>query len=383
MPSNVRLGRIRGIPIELNWSLFLVFGLLAVSLGSGYFPDAYPEMASGTYFVLGLLTAALFIASILLHELGHALVALRERIPVTSITLYIFGGIAQLGEEPKSARAELRVAAAGPLVSFALAAIFGAVGLVADDVDALAAPADYLARINLILALFNLIPAFPLDGGRILRALVWGATNSQERAQRVAGASGQIVGYGFFGVGALLALNGNLLNGLWLVFIGWFIQNAANASTAQSGIERLLAGVTAGQVMRPGPTTVPSRTMLRQLVDDHVLGSGNRFFIVSDDGTPRGVVSLTDVVKVPRDRWDWVNVTQVMVPWARTVRVRPDTGLLEALHTMGDAHIHQVPVAEGDAIRGLLSREHIFAQIRLRAMLGDRRDAAATRQVPQ
>jgi Zn-dependent protease len=383
MPSNVRLGQVRGIPIELHWSLFLVFGLLTISLAGGYFPDTYPSLSSGTNLLLGLVTSALALGGILLHELGHALVALRERIGVRSITLYVFGGIAQLEEEPKSAGAEFRVAAAGPLVSFALAGLFGLLYLLDRGADVLAAPSLYLARINLVLALFNLIPGFPLDGGRILRAVVWGATGSQERAARVAAASGQVVGFGFFAIGALLALSGNLLNGLWLVFIGWFIQNAATATAVQSGMERMLAGVTAAQAMRPGPPVVPSRTMLRQLVDEHVLGGGGqRFFVVSDDGTPRGVVSLTDVVRTPRDRWDWTNVTQIMVPWARTIRVRPDTGLLDALHLMSENSVHQVPVADGDVIRGVLSREQVLGQIRLRSQLGVKGREATTR-VPQ
>ena len=371
MTASINLGRIWGIPIGLHWSMLIVFALLTSSLAAGYLPDQYPQLSAPAAWLLAALTSVLFFASILLHELGHAYVALRNQIPVTGITLFIFGGVAQLGALAKTPGVEFRVAAGGPLVSLGLAVAFGALYLLARGVTPLAAASFWLAQINLMLLLFNLIPGYPLDGGRLLRAAVWHFTGNEQRGLRVALVSGQLVAFGLMGWGALTILGGNFADGAWLIFIGWFLQNAVAAEQASATVHGQLKGTTVAQAMAMvEEPLVPSRLKLRQLIDDHVLASGQRHFLVVDDGQPRGLVTLRDVTQVPRERWDWVSVSEVMVPWARLGRVRPDTELLAALEVMDDERVGQLPVVEGDRLLGLLTREEIIHYLRLRAELG-------------
>ncbi len=371
MTASVKLGRIWGIPIGLHWSLLIVFALLTSSLAAGYLPDQYPDLPAPALWLLAALTSVLFFGSILLHELGHAFVALREKIPVEGITLFIFGGVAQIGRQSPTAGVEFRVAAGGPVVSLALAIVFGAVWLLTRDVSYLAAPSAWLARINLMLLLFNLVPGYPLDGGRLLRAAVWQFTGNERRGRQVAMVSGQIVAFGLMGWGALTILNGNFADGIWLIFIGWFLQNATVSEQAASTIQGQLGGATVGQAMRlVEEPQVPSRLKLRQLVEDFVLSSGQGYFLVVDGDVPRGVVTLRDVTQVPRDRWDWVSVSEVMIPWARLQQVRPETELLAALQVMDDAQAAQLPVTVDGRLVGLLTRDEILRYVRLRAELG-------------
>lgn len=370
MTASIKLGRIWGIPIGLHWSLFLVFGLLVSSLASSYLPGQYPELSDGVILAVAVVTGVLFFVSILLHELGHAFVALREKIPVESITLFIFGGVAHIGAQSRTAGAEFRIAVGGPIVSLVLTLVFGALWLLSGDVPALAASAGWLARINLFLLLFNLIPGYPLDGGRMLRAAVWHFSGSERQGWRVAMVSGQLVSFGMIGVGALWIFNGRVADGVWLIFIGWFLQNATSSEATASTVHNQLRGATAGQAMAlVEEPQVSSRTKLRQLVDDYVLASGQGYFIVVDGDKPRGVATLRDLTKVPRDRWDWVAVEEIMTPWARLSQVSSRTDLLAAMKTMEESGLPQVPVVDDDRLVGLLTRDEVLRYVRLRAEL--------------
>ncbi len=370
MQASIRLGRILGIPVGLHASWFLIFGLVTWSLAAGYFPPEYPNLPQVAYWLLGGVTSVLFFASVLAHEMGHSVVALRNRVPVRGITLFIFGGVAQIGREPPTPGAEFRIAIAGPLTSLALAGVFGGLWLLDQAVPYLAAPSIWLARINLILAVFNMIPGFPLDGGRVLRAIVWKLTGNFYRATQVASFSGQLVAFGFIGVGLLTMLTGNLFNGLWLIFIGWFLQNAAAATYAQTNVQQLLRDVTVSQAMTQECALVPENISLQRLVEEYVLTGGRRCFFVTDRDQLRGLVSLTDIAKIPRDNWVAVAVGDVMVPWERLIRVEPATPLLRALQIMDDASVSQVPVVSAGRLVGMLSREQVLRYIRTRAELG-------------
>jgi Zn-dependent protease len=350
----------------------IVFALLTVSLATAYFPSSAPDLPEAAAWVMAIVASVLFFLSILLHELGHSFTAQRYGLPVESITLFVFGGVAQIGERAKSADIELRVAAAGPAVSFALAALFGIVWFVSQGIDYIAAPALWLGTLNLMLGLFNLLPGFPLDGGRILRALVWQSTGNENRAEQIALISGQIVAFGIMGVGALLVLNGDFANGIWLIFIGWFLQNAAMSEAAGSSVERILQGATVAQAMGPAESQVPGRMMIRQLIDDYVLPSGERHFIVADDDTPRGIITLRDLTQISQDRWDWTPVREVMKPWSSLTTVAPTTALEEAFRIMDDRRLRQLPVVENGHALGLLTREEVLHYIRLRLDLQSR-----------
>jgi Zn-dependent protease/CBS domain-containing protein len=370
MKASVNLGRIWGIPIGLHLSWFLIFGLVTWSLAAGFFPVEYPTLPSLAYWLLGAVTSLLFFGSVLVHELGHAFVALRNQIPVRGITLFIFGGIAQIGRESPSPGVEFRIAIAGPLTSLGLAAGFGGLWLLDQYIPYLAVPSLWLARINLLLALFNMIPGFPLDGGRVLRALIWKLTGSLRRATAIATGAGQVVAFGFVGWGVFTILGGSFFNGLWLVFIGWFLQNAAAASYAQSNLQESLRGVTVAQVMTRECPRVSAQLTLEQLVEEQVLTGGRRCFVVADNGRLQGILTLRDVAAVPREQWREVTTTHAMLPGTRLVRVHPSTELLAALQNMDDADVAQAPVVEGDTIVGMLSREHVLHYIRARAELG-------------
>jgi Zn-dependent protease len=370
MEASLRLGRIWGIPIGLHASWFLVFGLVTWSLAAGYFPAEYGQLPTSAHWLLGAVTSVLFFGSVVVHELGHAYLALRHQVPVRSITLFVFGGVAQIAREPRSPGAEFQIAIAGPLASFGLAAGFGALWLASRELAYLAAPSLWLARINLILAVFNLVPGFPLDGGRVLRAVVWALTRSYYQATRVATFAGQLVAFGFIGWGVLTIFAGNLFNGLWLAFIGWFLQNAAAASYARANVQQVLSGVTVGQVMSRQCAIVPSNLTLQQLVNEEILAGGQRCFLVAGDGSLRGMLTLRDVTAQPRDQWDRVTVGEALVPLERLSAVQPNTELMAALEMMDDSDVAQLPVVENGRVAGVLTREHILHYIRTRAALG-------------
>ena len=370
MNANIKLGRIWGIPIGLHLSWFLIFGLVTWSLALGYFPEEYPTLTISAYWILGVITSILFFGSVLVHELAHALVALRNNLPVRAINLFIFGGVAELTQEPRSAGAEFRIAIAGPLASLGLAGLFGGLYLLDQQIPLLAAPSLWLARINLLLAVFNMIPGFPLDGGRILRAAIWWKTDNLQKATKAAGISGQLVAYGFIVVGVFIAFSGNFFNGLWLIFIGWFLQNAAASSLTQSQIQETLRGITVTQAMQREFPRVSGLTPISQLVEQDIIKGGHRSFLVEEDGRVRGMLTLSDIRAIPERKWRLMTAQQVMQPFERLVKVEPTTELMAALELMEEAKVSQLPVVADNQILGLLSRDSITNYLRLRTELG-------------
>jgi Zn-dependent protease len=374
---NIRLGSIWGIPLRLHLSWFLIFGLVTWSLAVGYFPMQYPGFTQTAAWILGAVTAVLFAISVLLHELGHAYFALKSGIPIKGITLFLFGGLAQLGREPESPGSELKIALAGPAVSFGLAAFFGAFYLVDRTLPdlalpAIAAPALWLLRINLILAVFNMIPGFPLDGGRALKAVVWKFTGSEMKATNVASMIGQVIAYGFMAVGLILAFSVSVANGVWLIFIGWFLSNMAKNSRAHLNLRRRLDGLTVSQLMNRHLATVPATMSITRLVQDQIVPSGNRFFLVNGGafGEIRGMVTLRGVKSVPRKEWDLVTVEDAMVASDDMVSVPPQMALVSALETMDDAELPEVPVMEHNVVTGVLSRDEVIDYLRTRSDIG-------------
>jgi Zn-dependent protease/CBS domain-containing protein len=372
MNANIKLGRIWGIPIGLSNSWFLIFGLVTISLATSYFPQEYPLLSATVYVILGLLTSLLFFGSVLAHELGHSFLALRNKIPVRSITLFIFGGVAQIEKEPSSPGVELRVAIAGPLVSIGLAGLFGGLWLVAKSFSFpyVAAPAGYLMRINFMLALFNLIPGFPLDGGRVFRALVWKVTNNYFRATQVAGASGQIFAVGFIGMGLWQMFNAQFINGLWWIFIGWFLMNAASSIVSQNRVTRVLQGVKVSQAMEPNCQEIPPLMPLSTVIDQRVLTSGQHCFYISDGQNILGMLSLRDITAIPKPKWGFTTAYQAMTPINRLLHIDSEMDLLAALQEMEKANVSQVPVMEQGRLVGTLTRDRVANYLRTRSQLG-------------
>jgi len=371
----IPLGRIFGIPIGLDYSWFLIFALITWMLATSYYPDEFANWSTPLYWIMGALTAILFFGSVVLHELGHSVVAMRYKIPVRSITLFIFGGIAQIGSEPPSALAEFWIAIAGPLVSFALAGLFGILQTAAGSTPFLAL-AQYLATINGVLGLFNLIPGFPLDGGRVFRAIVWAFTHSLRRATLVAANVGRLIAYLFilFGVWQLL---GGDLGGLWIAFIGWFLESAAASQVQQQEIEDLLTGHKVSEAMTREYSSIPASTSLQSLVDQHILGSGRRSFMVIDGDNIVGLATVHGVKKVPTEDWPFTRASQVMIPLADLKWVQPDAELWLALEEMDRDGVNQMPVMANRRVLGMLTRDGIISFLRNVRDVGRHQQAAS------
>jgi len=370
MRPSLILGRIFRIPVGIDSSWFLAFLLIVWSMAAGYFPREYPGWQVGVYWALALVTTVLFFASVLLHELGHSVVARRERVTVIGITLFIFGGVARMGREPPTAGAEFRIAIAGPITSLLLAVVFALLGSLAPAGGLISAPMVYLARINLLLATFNMIPGFPLDGGRVLRAILWHFGGSFRNATRWATAAGRVVAFTFILLGVAQILFGNFLNGIWIAFIGWFLNNAAESSYRQVVLRDLLGGVTARDVMTQECTVVPGALPLSRLVAEHVLATARRCFLVQDESGVRGLVTLHHIKATPQERWSELTAGQIMTPLEQLRTARPDDDILQLLQRMDEADINQMPVLDNGALRGMVTREHLLRYIRTRAELG-------------
>ena len=366
----VPLGRIFGIPIGLDYSWFLIFALVTWLLAANYFPSEFHGWSPTLYWVMGASAAALLFASVLLHELGHSVVAMRFKVPVRSITLFIFGGVAQIGAEPPGAGAEFLIAIAGPIVSFLLAAFFNYAQPFVSDIQPLWAVAKYLAYINFVLAVFNLVPGFPLDGGRVFRAIVWSVNHNFRRATLIAARVGRGFGFLFIFFGVWQIFAGNFGGGLWIAFIGWFLDHAAAMQVLQVEFQGALAGHKVAQAMSRSPPSVSAETTLQELVDEHILGSGRRSFTVTDGDRLVGLMTLHRVKEVPRERWSVTTAAQVAKPLDQLKRLEPDTELWTAMQEMDRDGVNQLPVVEHGKIVGMLSRDDLISFLRTLRELG-------------
>jgi Zn-dependent protease/CBS domain-containing protein len=356
----IPLGRILGIEIGLDYSWFVIFVLLTVMLATSYFPGEFKDWTPATYWLTGVVTAVIFFLSVLLHELGHSVVALRYAIPVRSITLFMFGGIAQIGAEPPSAKVEFLVAIAGPLVSLALAILFYALQGVLSGIAPLYGVAEYLAYINLALALFNLIPGYPLDGGRVFRAIVWAVTGDMGRSTVIAGNVGRFFALLFIFGGVWQMFHGNLGGGLWIALIGLFLDSAASAQIQQVMFRRLLAGHRVADAMSSNYAAIPEDLTLQQLVDGHILGDGRRSFLVKRGETTTGLVTLHRIKEVPRESWATTTAAAVMLPREKLHCVDQGSELWSALLRMDRDGFNQMPVLRDGHVVGVLSRDDVI-----------------------
>jgi len=367
--STFRLGQILGIPIEVHVSWILAFILFTVSF-TFTFRQAYNWPTSLTW-VVGLATSLLLFVSVLLHELAHSVYARSKEIPVRNITLFIFGGVSQITEEPKTANTEFAMAFAGPLTSFVLAALFWILSLVTQKAsEPITALSRYLAVTNAGLGAFNLIPGFPLDGGRVFRSILWSLGQNLERATRWASLVGQGIAYLMIIIGIWQFFSGNAGNGLWLVFIGWFLDNAAQSSYQQVATQRLLAGHTVQEIMNRDCTALSPNLALDSLVNDHILATGRRCFPVVEGDALQGLLTIHNVKQVPREQWATTTVREAMIPADKLKTVPPDKGLWLALQEMTADGVNQLPVMENRRLVGLLARDNVLSFIRTRAELG-------------
>jgi Zn-dependent protease/predicted transcriptional regulator len=374
--QGIRIGRILGIPIYIDLSWIIIFGLITYLI-SNQFAQLNPQWTMSQLWTLGAATSLLFFGSVLFHELSHSVVAQHYKIRVLSITLFLFGGLARIGKEPSKAIQEFNIAIAGPLASAFLAGAFYLSTLVFPDSKIVGAVSTYLWQTNLALALFNMLPGFPLDGGRIFRALVWGTTKDFVRATRVAGASGKLIAYGMIVLGLWLAFEARgdgRWEGIWLAVIGWFLLNAAQASVAQVTIRETLNGLRASDVMSHEVPAIPANLNLDEYSNE-VLRTGRRVHIVTMDQRLVGMMNVAALNTVPREDWNTNSVQAVMVPRERILWAAPDEPLPTLLDRLVAADVNQMPVVQHSEdgmanIVGMVTRDAILRVIQTRSELG-------------
>lgn len=361
-----------GVELAIHPSWLVIAFLITYSLAVAQFPQQFPGWSGGLYWIVGAATALLFFASVLAHELSHALVARRFGLRVQGITLFIFGGTTSIDSDSRSPREEALIALAGPATSIVLGAAFVGIGAVIEQPQ-VSALVGWLGVVNLVLGAFNLIPGFPMDGGRVLRALLWRLRGDRLAATRNAALVGRGLAYVLIALGVLWALSpGGLFGGIWLALIGWFLSNAAEATAAQAGVERSLSGVRVRDAMDADPPSVSPNESVADLVSERMLRGEDRSFLVRhEDGGLAGVVTLGDVRPLPRDDWPAARVTDIMTRFNDLATIGPDEPLAEALKVIQERDVGLLPVlAEGREPVGVVTRRGILRLIEARMKLG-------------
>jgi Zn-dependent protease len=353
--SSFELGRIAGIRIGVNWSWLVVFALIVWSLAVGVFPRQNEGLSDGTYVAMAIAAAVLFFASLLLHELGHALQARREGMEIEGITLWLFGGVAQFRGMFPSAGAEFRIAIAGPLVSLVLGVLFVVFAALTQATESVDGVAAWLGYINLMLLAFNLLPALPLDGGRVLRSALWGARGDFGWATRVASGIGRGFGYVFIAAGLGLFIFANAFSGAWLAFIGWFLLGAAGAEARHLAAREALGGLRVRDLMVREPATVPSNLTLGRFMDEVVWSRRYTTYPVVDDGRVVGLLPFRCVAEIPRSDWDTRTVGDCTIPRERVPTLEPDQEAIDALVELSEGEVNRGVVLDGERLVGFLS----------------------------
>ena len=372
-PQEINLFRIAGVQIAIDYSWLIIFALVLWSLSAGYFPELHPGYPGLEYWLVGLVATLLFFASIVGHELSHAIVGNYLGQPIDRISLFIFGGMAHLGHEPTSARDELKIAAAGPLSSIVIGAFFlwlpRVLGLYG-PYPMWASVFDYLGFINIALALFNLLPGFPLDGGRILRAAFWARSGDFRQATARAAGWGRGIAYGLIFLGAVEIFSGSLIGGLWLIFIALFLKNAASASYQSIVIEQVLGSVTVSDLMVRDPVTIDAASSVADAIDQHFMSHGFGGYPVLSDGKPAGLVALSQVRHCPAAERSHKRVGEIMRPLDPAIVIAPTAPVSNALRQMAEGDTARLLVMDHDRLVGLLSRSGVAHFIMMRSQLG-------------
>jgi Zn-dependent protease/CBS domain-containing protein len=373
------LFRLLGIPVRVDASWLIILALLTLSLANvfptlveEYYPGVVLDYPPAVYWAIALVAAVAFFGCILLHELGHAVVGRSQRMPIRGITLFLFGGVAEIGEEPPSAKSELLMAVAGPIVSVALAVGLGllaGLGYYQGWPPLVVIVLGYLASINTLVLVFNLIPAFPLDGGRVLRSILWASTGSLRRATYWAALVGRSFAWILIAWGVLNFFAGNWLGGIWIGLIGLFLSNAAQASYQQVLVRQALEGEPVRRFMTPNPITVSPSLTLRQWVEDYVYRFQRKAFPVESDGRLQGMIDTDALASIPRAEWETRRVGDAMRRDLEALTVPPQADALDALKMMQRSGSSRLLVTEGDRLVGILSIKDLFTFLSLKIEL--------------
>ncbi len=372
--KGITFGRVFGIMLKLNPSWFVIFALVTWALVAGWFPSNYPEWSLAEGIAAGVLTSLLFFASVLAHELMHSVVAQGRGMKVKSITLFIFGGVSEITEEPKKPGDEFLMAIAGPLTSLVLGGLLFGLWFVTKSLtgagEFVAAVAYWLGIINLSLGGFNLIPGFPLDGGRVLRSILWGRSGNLRSSTRTASTIGRVVAYLFIFVGVFYVFTGNWVNGIWLALIGWFLDNAAVGSYRQVQLNDLLSGHKVSEAMTRDCVVVAPGVTADQIINEYALTKGQQCFPVVEGDKLEGMVTFDSLRSVAKEARRDKTAVQIMTPLAKLRSVSLSDDLTRVLAIMTETDAPQVPVIEGGRVVGLISRERLLSFIDLQANLG-------------
>jgi Zn-dependent protease/predicted transcriptional regulator len=372
--AQIKLGRIFGVEIGLHYSWFIIALLITLSLAA-QFKVNNPDWSDGLRWGLAIVTAVLFFAAIVAHELSHALVAKIRGLPVRSITLFALGGVAQIEKEAEDAKTEFWMGIIGPITSLVIGAVCLAVTIALGwtppefPKNPLPAMLMWLGYINIGLGIFNLIPGFPLDGGRVLRAIIWWATGNAKRSTVIAARVGQFIAFGFIVLGLMRFFGGAGFGGLWIAFIGWFLLNASRESYSQVAIKEALQGVRVADVMSRDYPTVDTHSNLQTFVEDHLVRTGRRCFVAILKGHPEGIITPTEVKDVPQARWPYTTVADVMRPFDEVRTVSPDTPVNQALEVMAGGDLNQLPVISHGELLGMIARAHVLQLLQTRSEL--------------
>ncbi|HKM49825.1 MAG TPA: site-2 protease family protein [Candidatus Bathyarchaeia archaeon] len=367
---SVSLGKIMGIPVRIHYTLWFVFILIAWSLAVGYMPTQYPGLSTVTYWAIGIVSAIILFASILIHELSHSYIAKKNGLPIGRITLFFFGGVSEMTEEPQDPGLEVRMAAAGPLMSFLIAAVLGSLWylgkFVVNAPVAIIATLGYAALINGVLGLFNLLPAFPLDGGRVFRGSLWKHSKSLIGATRTATRVSEALSMLMMLGGFISIIFGDFVDGLWFIVLGWFIKSGAETSLKQTLVGEALTGVSVADIMTRDVLTVPPETTVQRLISDYLLVHKHGAYPVVKNGEVLGEVTLECVRAVPKEKRDFESVQQAMVPCERTAMVKPSTTALDAMQAMARNRAGHVLVVDEGRLVGIATRDDVIRTIHTR-----------------
>jgi len=369
MYRSIRLSQILGIPISVDPSWIVIFLLVSWTLSVGWFPQTNPNLSSGLYWVLGIISALFLFASLLAHEMAHSLVAKRFGIPIKGITLFIFGGVAQMGREPENPKAEFLMAIAGPLTSFTLGFIFlvlAALAALNPALGVVESICSYLFLLNFIVGTFNLLPGFPLDGGRILRSSIWHFTNNFRRATEIAANFGKTIAYLMILWGFVNFVLGSLIGGIWMILIGFFLREAAASSYQQVLTKGVLHGVHIGDIMTPHVISIPPLATVQEAIDTYFLRHHHMTFPVAEQDKIVGLVSLQDIKRLPHDTWRERRVFEVMLPVTEKYTLSPQDEAVEALTHMVRDDLSALPVIQGGHLLGIITQRDIFRFLKIK-----------------
>jgi Zn-dependent protease/predicted transcriptional regulator len=361
-----------GIPVRIHYTLWLVFILIAWTLAYGYMPHQYPGLTTVTYWAIGIGSAFVLFASVLIHELSHSYIAKKNGLPIARITLFFFGGVSEMTEEPQDAGLEVRMAAAGPLMSFLIAGILSAVWYLAQAVHApivITATVGYGALINGVLGAFNLLPAFPLDGGRVFRGSLWKRSKDLISATRTATRVSEALSLLMMLGGFVAIILGDFLDGIWIVVLGWFIKSGAETSLRQTVVGEALSGVAVSDIMTRQILTVPPDITIQQVVSDYFLVHPHGGYPVVKDGKLLGLITLTCVRAVPKDMRSYETVDKAMIPLERILVAQPNLSALDALQKMAREKVGRLLVTQDGQLLGIISRGDLMRTIQTRQEL--------------